>query len=209
VEIIGILFSLLFVSPIVVFGFVGFYWSRGRDGERLAGAWRAYARRRGHAFGEPVGDWPNRTRPNIRWTEGDVDYCIETRGRESIVGTRIVARPEVAILGELFVTRPDGRSAPDPAAEPMGPGLVVRAKPAGLAVSVLTDAVKRALLGFDPGSSLTYDRGEVSLGWAGGEENDARLEEASALVRRVVQALAATSAIAAPPYEAEATLEQV
>ncbi len=190
-EIIGILFALVVVTPFVGLGFVGYYWSGARSRERLAGVWESYARARGIVFGAPSGEWPNRTPPSIRWTEEGVAYRIEARGREAAVTTHIVARPEVAVFGEVFVTRPDGEAAAKAGAEPLGGRLVVRTHPAGLAGRVLTDDVKRALLGFDLGSlSLIYRRGEVSLGWAGGEENDARLDEGSALVRRVVNALA-------------------
>jgi hypothetical protein len=63
--------------------------------------------------------------------------------------------------------------------------------------------VKRALLAFDP-LSLVYRGGEVSLGWTGGEENDARLDEASSVVRRVLGALAVAydEGCADPPPDA-------
>ncbi len=190
-EIVGILFMIVVVTPIVGLAFAGFYWTRARDRERLAGVWRSYARGRGHAFEAPTGEWPNRTAPAISWNEADVAYRIEARGAEANVTTRIIARPAVAAFGEFFVTRPDGEASEDAPTEPLGVRLVVRMHPAGFARRVLTDEVKRALLGFDLGSlSLVYWRGEVSLDWAGGEENDARLDEASAVVRRVVNALA-------------------
>jgi hypothetical protein len=190
-EIVGILFSLVVVTPIVGLAFAGFYWSRARDRERLAGVWQAYARGRGLTFAAPSGDWPNRTPPSVRWTEDGVSFRIEARGAEAEVTTRIVARPVVAVFGELFVTRRDGEASQKAGAEPLGGRLVARTHPAALAARVLTDDVKRALLGFDLGSlSLVYRHGEVSLGWAGGEENDARLDEGSAVVRRVLNALA-------------------
>ena len=181
---------LVVVTPFVGLAYAGYYWSGARSRERLADAWQSYARGRGLAFGAPSGEWPNRTSPSIRWTEDGVAYRIEARGREAGLSTHVIARPEVAVFGELFVTRPDGEAAQKAGSEPLGGRLVVRTHPAGLAGRVLTDDVKRALLGFDLGSlSLVYRRGEVTLGWAGGEENDARLDEASALVRRVVGAL--------------------
>ena len=113
--------------------------------------------------------------------------------------THLVARPAIAVFGELFVTRPDGEAARKAGAEPLGGRLVARTHPATLADRVLTDDVKRALLGFDLGSlSLVYRRGEVSLEWAGGEENDARLDEAAAVVRRIVSALAVAYEPAGP-----------
>jgi len=190
-EIVGILFMLVVVTPMVGLAFAGFYWSQARDRDRLAGAWQSYARGRGLSFGAPSGEWPNRTPPIVRWTEAGVAYRIEARGREAEVTTRIVARPAVAVFGEIWVTRPEGEAASKAGSEPLGGRLVVRTHPASLAARVLTEDVKRALLGFDLGSlSLIYRRGEVSLAWAGGEENDARLDEGSAVVRRVVNALA-------------------
>jgi hypothetical protein len=201
VEIVGILFMVVVVTPIVGLAFAGFYWSRARDRERLAGVWKSYARGRGLSFGAPSGVWPNRTSPSVRWTEDGVAYRIEARGAEADVTTHIVARPPVAVLGEIFVTRPGGEAASKAGSEPLGVRLVARAHPAALGARVLTEDVKRALQGFDLGSlSLIYRRGEVSLAWAGGEENDARLDEGSALVRRVVSALAV--ACEAPPAAA-------
>lgn len=198
-EIVGILFMVVVVTPIVGLAFAGLYWSRARDRERLAGVWQSYARARGLAFGAPTGDWPNRTPPIIRWSEDGVAYRIEARGAEAKVTTCVIARPAVAAFGELLVTRPDGEAALKEGAEPLGSRLVVSTHPAGLAGRVLTDPVKRALLGFDLGSlSLIYRRGEVSLRWEGGEENDARLDEASRVVRRVVDALAVAYEPGAP-----------
>jgi hypothetical protein len=202
-EIVGILFMLVVVTPFVGLAYAGYYWSGARSRERLAGVWESYARGRGMAFGAPSGEWPNRTPPSIRWTEDGVAYRIEARGREAGLTTHLVARPAIAVFGELFVTRPDGEAARKAGAEPLGGRLVARTHPATLADRVLTDDVKRALLGFDLGSlSLVYRRGEVSLEWAGGEENDARLDEASAVVRRVVSALA----LAYEPLGAEAPI---
>jgi hypothetical protein len=191
-EIVGILFMLAVVTPVVGLAFAGFYWSRAREREQLALAWRSYAGGRGLAFAPPTGEWPNRTPPAILWTEADVAFRIEARGTEAEVMTCVIARPAIATFGEIFVTRPNGEASQKSGSEPLGTRLVVRTHPAALARRVLTDEVKRALLGFDLGSlSLVYRRGEVSLGWAGGEANDARLDEASAVVRRVVNALAA------------------
>jgi hypothetical protein len=202
-EIIGIFLMIGVVTPVVMLGFVAFYWARTRERERLAVAWQAYARRRGLTFAAPSGEWPNRTPPSVQWVEGDAAYRIEARGAETTVSTRVVGRPSVAVFGELFVTRADGEAASRAGAQPLFGRLVVRAHPAGFANRVLTGEVMRAVLGFDP-LSLVYRGGEVSLGWAGGEENDARLDEASSVVRRVLDALAvayetAGSNVPSPP----------
>jgi len=172
-EIAGLLISLVVVTPIVSLAFFGAYWRREKQGERLEVLWQAYARRRGHTFDAPSGVWPNRTPPVIRWEEDGGAYRIEARGAEAMA-THVVARPALALAGELHVTRG---------------GEVVRAEPADIADRVLTPQVKRVLLGFGP-ESFSCRQGEISVKWAGGEENDARLDEASALVRHVVKALA-------------------
>jgi hypothetical protein len=195
-EILALAFSFGVVTPIATIGFIVFYWSRVRGDDRIIDAWRGYARRRRVTFGEPVGTWPNRTSPTVRWNEGGTAYRIEGQGKEKITRTCVVARPAVAVLGEFSVTLPDGEAAARDGAKPFG-HLVVWSRPADLADRVLTAPVKRALLGFDA-TSLFYRDGEVSLRWPGGEENDARLDEASAVVRRVLAALDAAHHDAAP-----------
>jgi hypothetical protein len=183
------------VLVVVLGGFAVVWWSAAHDSGRLEHAWQVYARRRGMTFSAPSGEWPNRTVPLVSWVEDDgARYRIEARGREARVRTCVVARPAVAALGEIVVTRPGGEPGIEGAFEPLNARLVVRARPATFAKRVLTDDVKRALLGFDLGGSLSlsYRRGDVSLGWSGGEENDARLDEARNLVRRVVRALGNT-----------------
>jgi hypothetical protein len=178
------------VTPIATLGFIVFYWSRARGDDRLTDAWRAYARRRGRAFGAPEGTWPNRTSPTVQWSENGSTYRVEGQGAENIVRTCVVARPTVAVLGELFVGPPGGEAAEGRLGARTLARYVVWSQPADLADRVLTADVKRAFLGFNA-LSLFYRGGEVSLRWAGAEENDARLDEASAVVRRVIAALAA------------------
>jgi hypothetical protein len=104
----------------------------------------------------------DRGRLEDAWAEDDgARYRIEARGREAGIRTYVIARPTVAVFGELLIGRP---GALDSKARALGPRLVVRARP----------------------------RGDVTLGWQGGETNDARLDEALDVVRRVVRALGAT-----------------
>lgn len=195
-EAIALLFSLVVVAPIVSLVFLAVYW-RGTVGhDRLSRAWEAYARRRGHAFEAPTGDWPNRTFPSVVWSEEGAAYRIAARGAEGPSSTRVAARPAIAIVGELKVARASGDAARTDGARPFAAGLVVWDQPQGFADCVLTPEVTRAFLGFDA-KALSYQRGEVWLEWQGGEENDARLDEASAVVRRVLGALAASRQ--APP----------
>jgi hypothetical protein len=185
-EAVALLFSIVFVTPVVSLVFIGFYWSRTRDHDRLTSAWEAYARRRGHRFEAPSGAWPNRTFPSIAWTEESDAFRIAAHGAEKAATTRVIGRPSVAVVGELTVAR-SAEERKD-GGRPFAAGLVVWDQPDGFAERVLTPEVKRALLGFDA-KALSYRRGEVSLEWPGGEQNDARLDEASAVVRRVLGAL--------------------
>jgi hypothetical protein len=207
VEVLSLIFMLGIVTPIATLGFVVFYWSRARGDDRLTDAWRGYARRRGRVFRAPEGTWPNRTSPSVHWTESGATYRVEGQGAENIVRTCVVARPVVAVLGELLVGPRGGEADVRPGARPLAHH-VVWCHPADLADRVLTADVKRALLGFNA-LSLFYRSGEVSLRWAGAEANDARLDEASAVVRRVLAALATThgSAGGAPEGRGEGSPE--
>jgi hypothetical protein len=176
------------LSPFIVLCFMAFYWSRSRSKERVEIVWQAYARRHRLTYLAPSGHWPNRTAPRIEWHEGGHAFRIEARGEETFSSTRLVVRPAVAVLGELLVTEPSGEAARREGSTPLAPRFVMWAQPAAFAERVLTSDVKRLLLGFGP-TALTYRRGEVMLGWAGGEENESRIDEARAVVRRVMDAL--------------------
>lgn len=181
------------IGPLVFAALVVSWWLTSLKRDRVESAWAVYAARRGMAFVPAAGEWPNRTAPLVHWSEGRAQYRIEARGAEDFVLTGVVARPSVAVFGKLTVRPPGPRSARvaltgDPLIDTR---FEVLAQPRELAPQVLTVAVTRALLGFDFGSrgSLSYERGDVKLWWAGGEENGARLDEARGVVRQVVQAL--------------------
>jgi hypothetical protein len=190
---IFVIFALGMMGPLALLGLVASWLLTASDRTRVEVLWERYARRRGLTFVPAAGQWPNRTAPGVRWLEGDARYTIEARGDEALVSTRVVARPSVAVFGS-FVLRP---AAPkDRSARVTGDPMIdarfdVASRPEALAARLLTPEVKRALVGFDVGSSgsLTYERGDVKLVWSGGEENDARLDEAREVVRRVVRAL--------------------
>jgi hypothetical protein len=180
------------VLAAVLCGFAAAWWGTAYGRGLLEEAWSAYARRRGVEYQPASGEWPNRSVPVLRWTDDDgARFRIEARGREGKVRTYVVARPTVAVFGEVLVARP---GALDATARSLNGRLVVRARPQDLEARMLTDDVKRALFGFDLGGflSLSYARGDVVLGWEGGERNDARLDEALDVVRRVVRALGAS-----------------
>jgi hypothetical protein len=181
------------VVPMVLMGFILYWRVTHLDRDRIESLWAAYARGRGLDFVPAAGEWPNRSAPAVQWREPNARFRIEARGAEAFVSTGVVAHPVVPVLGELTIRR---ATAGDVDAVLTGDPLIdatflVRASPRELAGRVLTPDVKRALLGFDVGQrgSLVYQSGTVRLSWAGAEENDARLDEARAVVRRVVVAL--------------------
>ncbi|HEX3771255.1 MAG TPA: hypothetical protein VHV30_10340 [Polyangiaceae bacterium] len=176
------------ITPFIVLCFCAFYWGRSRSKERVELAWQTYARRHRLTYLPSAGNWPHRSAPRIEWSEDGHAFRLEASGEETFSTTRLVARPAVAVLGELLVTGPAGEAARREGATPLDPRFIVWAQPTAFAERVLTTEVKRVLLGFGP-KAFSYRRGEVTLGWAGGEENDARLDEARAVVRRVVAAM--------------------
>jgi hypothetical protein len=191
-DIIAVLGGIL-ISPLVLAGLAFTWWQTHGDRNRLEQIWSRYAQRRRLRFVPSTGEWPNRTAPAVQWVEGTAEYRIEAHGAEAVVATGVVARPEVAMLGELSLRR----AAPgDVLAVVTGDAridgrFVVEAKPESLATRLLTAEVRRGLLGFDLGGtvSLTYRRGDVALRWSGAEENDARLDEARGVVRHLVLAI--------------------
>ena len=198
-EILAVLFTVVLL-PLVVLGFCLFWWSTSCDRDLLARAWRAYARARRLAFVPPAGEWPNRSLPAVSWTEGEVRFRVEARGRETRLRTRVVARAPLAILGELFARSGRAGDAPGIRVDAaIDARFHVRARPLGLASRIFTAEVRRALLGFAHGRGVTlaYVRGDVWLSWPGGDASDARLDEACAVVRAVVHAMARAYDVAA------------
>jgi hypothetical protein len=188
-----VLFGL--IGPMFLVGFLLYWRITHLDRHRLEEIWAAYARRRGLAFVPAEGEWPNRGAPRIEWRESDARYRIEARGAESFAWTGVVASLAVEATGVLTFRRAGPKDAGAQTGDPLlDARYTVHAEPADLVRRVLTADVKRALLGFDVGArgTLTYQHGDVRLFWAGAEENDARLDEARDVVRRVVRAFEAT-----------------
>lgn len=160
------------MTPIVIVGFVVFWIMNARDHEALARTWRSYAKQRDLGFLEPEGDWPNRTSPVLTWNEGATELRISAIGREADVRTRLTVRPRGALLGVLTMSAPEH-----------GVDFHVRERPAGFSERIVTDRVRRALLGFRQRDKLVirYKRGALVIDWPGGERNDARLDEARRL----------------------------
>jgi hypothetical protein len=170
--------TLVVVTPMVFAGFVLFWIVNARDHEELAALWRGYARKRGLAFVEPEGAWPNRTAPAIAWSNDLAELSITSVGREATVHTRLVIRPRGTLLGTLAMVV-DVAGAAD---------VGMSERPVGFARRIVSDDVRRMLLGFRQRDRVTvrYRRGRIIVEWPGGERNDARLDEA----RRLGEALA-------------------
>ncbi len=181
----AILFAALL--PLVVIGFVVFWIMTSNDRAHVASVWQRYASGRGLEFVAPEGVWPNRTSPVITWTTGAVAFRLEPLGREQHSRTRLTVRPDVKLLGKLSVApraNVQGAAPPSDLDDPVFlASYRVVEQPAGLARRVLTEPVRRGLLGFRQGDSVTlgYRRGRAVLEWPGGELNDARLDEARRL----------------------------
>lgn len=185
-----LLAALLFAAllPLVILGFVGFWIMTSRDRANVAETWQRYASRHALAFEPPEGEWPNRTSPVISWSEGGVAFRLEPLGREAHSRTRLTIRPARAKLLGRFSVAPRSHVTGEGTARGIEDPVFLTAyrvleQPAGLARRVLTPAVRRALLGFRQGDSVTlgFRRGRAQLEWPGGELNDARLDEARRL----------------------------
>ena len=169
----GLLFMVL--APLVVLAFVvSWLLTHDRRG-KVEEIWERYAASRGLHFVAAEGDWPNRSNPSITWEAGGLSFRLGLRGRESYVATRIEVRPRGTILGTAVLS---------PSA-----GVEFRTfeKPEGTAERLFDEATRKAVLAFWQGDdvSVTYRRGLVVVAWAGGEANDARLDEARELAERV------------------------
>jgi hypothetical protein len=171
------------ITPFVLAGFVLFWVVNARDHEELASLWRAFARRRGLELIEPEGDWPNRTSPELRWTDAasGARFRITTSGREARVCTRLVVRPRSALLGTFAMQIGGAGARPVIASE----------RPARFSDRIVTAQVMRTLLGFRQHDRVvvTYRRGRVVVEWPGGESSDARLEEAMRLGAEIARTI--------------------
>ena len=193
-EILVTLF-LIVLMPLVLLGFIAFWTLVKRDRAFIEDTWRSYARSRHHEYLPARGEWPNRTSPSVRWRSGELRLQLFVVGVEADARTRLVAWPSGKLLGSFVVrekrSRRDGRrngnvGIHDPA---FACAFTVASKPANLAVRVLSDRARRALLGFWQRDDvvLTYRRGKLTLDWPGRESNDARLDEAVRVMEDLVR----------------------
>ena len=178
-----LLVAIFFIAltPIVIAGFVLFWTINARDHDELAACWRSYAKQRSFDFVEPAGEWPNRTSPSIVWRDEErgAELRITSIGREAKVRTRLTVHPKSTLLGMMAVSISEGGD------------LHVRQQPSSFAARILTDEVKRMLLGFRQRQRVTigYRRGRLTIEWPGGELNDARLDEARRMGLEIARAI--------------------
>ena len=188
-EILVALF-LTVLLPIVVLGFIVFWAMTNRERAFIEDSWRSYAGARRHEYVPARGEWPNRTSPSVRWTADELRLELSVVGAEANARTRLVAWPRGKLLG-TFTVGPKSRhrgvsGIVDSAFESV---YGVTDRPNGLAARVLDDRARRALLGFRQHDDviLTYRRGKLILEWPGRESNDARLDEATRVIRELAR----------------------
>jgi hypothetical protein len=112
----------------------------------------------------------------VSWQSDGVRFRLESRGKEADVVTRVLAWPDVKVLGVVQVKVDDGR--------------IERAQ-VRVAQRLLTHEVRRRLLGFSQGQPIAFSfrRGRLLIEWAGREMNDARIDEAEQVLTVAVHAL--------------------
>lgn len=166
------------LTPLVILGFIAFWFMTHRERAELEDTWEHYAAARTREYFPARGEWPNRLSPGVRWTHGNVTYQLTAVGIEAGARTRISAKPHGRLLGS-FALRFDGER------------LAITEQPAGLAERVLASKARRALLSFRQYDdvTLTYRRGRLTLEWPGRESNFPRLDEASAVLQTFVEAV--------------------
>lgn len=168
--------GFVLMTPCVVIGFILFWWMTNAERRALEDEWRAFSERRGRDYEAAEGEWPNRTSPAVEWETDGVRFRLESRGKEADVVTRVVAWPDVKVLGVVQVKVDDGR---------------IEFARVRVAQRLLTREVRRRLLGFSQGQPVAFSfrRGRLLIEWAGRETNDARIDEAEQVLTVAVRAL--------------------
>lgn len=169
-------FGIFIATPVVVSGFIAFWMMTNHERQALEDHWRAFAEKRAREYEPAEGEWPNRTSPAVTWMADGVRYRLEARGKEGGALTRLVAWPDVKVLGVVQVKVDDGRIA------------FTRVR---VAQRLLTHEVRRRLLGFSQGQPVAFSfrRGRLLIEWAGRETNDPRIDEAEQVLAVAVRAL--------------------
>jgi hypothetical protein len=168
--------GFLILTPLVIFGFVAFWAFTNHDRRLLEDDWRVFAEGRGRDYEPASGEWPNRTSPAVTWSADGVHFRLESRGKEAQVLTRVLAWPDVKVLGVVKVKVDDGR---------------ITWSRVRIAQRLMTREVRRRLLGFSQGQPInfSFQRGRLLLEWSGRERNDARIDEAEQVLTVAVGAL--------------------
>jgi hypothetical protein len=199
-ELLGFFMAFL-ALPAVIAGFWLRYRMASAEKARFEGIWERHARSRSREFSPSSGVWPNIDSARVTWQEEHGAFVIESVLREGEVCTRVSVRPRELLLGQILVSTEDGNRTLAVAEPLAGEGeqtdrtftsaYFVRERPAGFARRMLTEDVRKRLLAFRMGgyAALRYRKGHVSLVWRGGEENPARLDEATELLRRASAAV--------------------
>lgn len=184
-------FFLMVLMPLVILGFITFWALVSNERAMIEDTWRSYARSRDREYLPARGEWPNRTSPSVRWVDDDLRLQLSVVGVEANARTRLVAWPPGKLLGSFVVQqkrdrKEDAAGIHDAAFEC---AFAVSSKPDGLALRVLDEKARRALLGFWQRDDvvLTYRRGKLTLEWPGRESNDARLDEATRVMGELAQ----------------------
>ncbi len=189
-EILVALFMTVIV-PLVVLGFIAFWAMTNRERAIIEDTWRSYALARHREYVPARGEWPNRTSPSVRWSSDDLRIELSVVGAEANARTRLVAWPRGKLLGNFVVGQKDRHRGGTGGITDLAfqSTFSVTERPHGLAARVLDDRARRALLGFWQHDDvvLTYRRGKLILDWPGRESNDARLDEATRVIRELAR----------------------
>jgi len=188
-EILVALFMTVLL-PVVLLGFIAFWAMTSRERAVIEDSWRSYAVARHREYVPARGEWPNRTSPTVRWVSDELRLELSVVGAEANARTRLIASPRGKLLGSFTVgpkSRHRGSGGISDSAFESVYGVTER--PNGFAARVLDRRARRALLGFRQHDDviLSYRRGKLILEWPGRESNDARLDEATRVIRELAR----------------------
>ena len=187
-------FGALLMSPLVFLGFAAVWRMEFVHRKSVDTRWEEYAGSRGFVFVPATGQWPNDVPGAVTWADSSATYALLGSPTEAEHRTRLVARCREAPPGRVLLKPGAPRSSTqDPLLDSR---FRVESEPDTLLCTLLDAETRRALVGFDVGKqgALVYEDGTITLCWSGHEENDSRIDEARALIRRMVMAIEASAA---------------
>lgn len=178
--------------PFVVAGFIAFSVIIERERSTVETVWEGYAARRVRELVPARGEWPNRSSPCVRWRSDGVRFELSIAGREAVASTRLAVWPRERLLGSFVATSRTalGEASREPSLDALFERtFAIDEEPAGLGGRLLDDPTRRLLLGFRQQDhvALRYERARLRLEWAGRELNDARIDEAEAILRALTR----------------------